>query len=461
MVTFGRAEILFGLLVFLFCSLIAGMVLSCGWVVQQLVLRRPLLPDQAIVRRLPTPWRVGTVLLVVLAYLVVSGGLIAAYSKLTGHNLVDPAEPDGMTAPVRDPHAVNDRALVESDQAQAEAPAAGPAAKREHAPAPAIAPRVANAPGAAARRAESATTEPARSFVEKMAVFVVTDVVLIVLLPLIVRLTSGARLRDFGLSLESWPRQAAVGVVAALSAIPLVYSVQYLATRIWENNAHPLQVMLFKEFSPGVAELAILSGVVVAPIFEELLFRGILQSWLVRLFGRRIPLSPPPAELAERPEESTSWDADLGSFEAVLPNNDPVYSPPKPDLAEAARPSAERSAIILTSIVFAAVHAAQWPAPIGLFFLSLVIGTVYQRTGSLIAAVVVHATFNGLSTLAMFMAILAGQVIDPAKPAPPMKMPAPVGIQVPSERGWMHQSPKRARYDNSLQILVDERESDC
>ena len=46
------------------------------------------------------------------------------------------------------------------------------------------------------------------------------------------------------------------------------------------------------------------------------------------------------------------------------------------------------------------VHAPQWPAPIALFVLSLVIGTVYHRTGSLIAAIFMHATFNGLSTLA-------------------------------------------------------------
>ena len=100
--------------------------------------------------------------------------------------------------------------------------------------------------------------------------------------------------------------------------------------------------MLFKEFSLGVAGLAILSAVIVAPIFEELLFRGILQSWLVRLFGRRntsVTASPPNWQSAAK--NLRSWDADLGSFEAVLPNNDPVYSPPKPDLAEAARPSAE------------------------------------------------------------------------------------------------------------------------
>ena len=45
----------------------------------------------------------------------------------------------------------------------------------------------------------------------------------------------------------------------------------------------------------------------------------------------------------------------------------------------------------------------QWPAPIALFVLALVIGTVYYRTGSLIAAIFMHATFNGISTFMLFM----------------------------------------------------------
>src|SRR5205814_3907184 len=63
-------------------------------------------------------------------------------------------------------------------------------------------------------------------------------------------------------------------------------------------------------------------------------------------------------------------------------------------------------AIVLTSLFFAAVHAAQWPAPIALFVLALAIGTVYERTGSLIAAVCMHAVFNGISTLGLFFAVL-------------------------------------------------------
>ena len=44
-------------------------------------------------------------------------------------------------------------------------------------------------------------------------------------------------------------------------------------------------------------------------------------------------------------------------------------------------------AIVLTSLIFAALHAAQWPAPIPLFLLAVGLGVVYQRTGSLLAPI--------------------------------------------------------------------------
>ena len=50
----------------------------------------------------------------------------------------------------------------------------------------------------------------------------VVEVVMILLVPIAVSLTCGARLREFGLSIEGWRRQAAVGVVATLIAAPPV-----------------------------------------------------------------------------------------------------------------------------------------------------------------------------------------------------------------------------------------------
>jgi hypothetical protein len=50
--------------------------------------------------------------------------------------------------------------------------------------------------------------------------------------------------------------------------------------------------------------------------------------------------------------------------------------------------------------------------------LSLVLGTVYYRTGSLIASICVHGAFNGMSTLVMFVALLAGPEVDKDKALP-------------------------------------------
>jgi hypothetical protein len=68
--------------------------------------------------------------------------------------------------------------------------------------------------------------------------------------------------------------------------------------------------------------------------------------------------------------------------------------------------------VLLTSALFAAVHLPQWPAPIAIFFLSVGLGVVYQRTGSLIASFVMHALFNGFSTLILFQAVLLGHPAD-------------------------------------------------
>ena len=55
-------------------------------------------------------------------------------------------------------------------------------------------------------------------------------------------------------------------------------------------------------------------------------------------------------------------------------------------------------AIILTSIVFGAIHFPQ-PYAIGaLIFLAILIGYAYERTGSVLVAIVIHALFN-LKTL--------------------------------------------------------------
>ena len=53
-------------------------------------------------------------------------------------------------------------------------------------------------------------------------------------------------------------------------------------------------------------------------------------------------------------------------------------------------------AIVVTSVLFALVHGALWMMP-PIFFLSLCLGYVYERTGNLWAPVTVHLAFNLVS----------------------------------------------------------------
>jgi hypothetical protein len=205
-------------------------------------------------------------------------------------------------------------------------------------------------------------------------------------------------------------------------------------------------------------------------MFEELLFRGFIQSWLVKVLGRfadqlrsfRIHLRRRRVKAPERPAEPLSVSEPIPPFappslDEMLPADFPAestWADPVPDGAPTGPDSdigywetgddddpqtaqgydeipriAENAnlpyqphssfwtgvAIILTSLIFAALHAAQWPAPIPLFLLAVGLGLVYQRTGSLLAPIVMHAVFNGFSTLMLFFVALQGA--DKEKPA--------------------------------------------
>lgn len=105
----------------------------------------------------------------------------------------------------------------------------------------------------------------------------------------------------------------------------------------------------------------IVSGVVIAvPVIEELMYRGFMQSFFVRLLRS-----------ARR---------------------------------EAGR-DATGAAIVLTSIVFAAMHvgtgAVPWSAAGPLFVLSLGLGFAFEKTGRLGVSIVMHGVFNGLNILAV------------------------------------------------------------
>jgi membrane protease YdiL (CAAX protease family) len=336
MAVFTQPQVLRALLASFLLTYFLGILAAWGWLIQRVWQRQPLFPREPLVARREVPWGLGTVLLVILIYVLTQISVVRGYAHVTGRNLATPSAP--LAANANEKTADSKRTAVRAVESNAK---------------------------------ETETF----SQTEKVFLVAVIDSVLLVLLPLLARYTCGASLRDLGLSFRGWGKQAAIGIVAILITTPLVYLIQYPATQIWKRRGHPLEDMVREQFSFQGAYLAVVTAGVLAPMLEELIFRGFLLSWLSR--------------------RQNGWQT--GTFPG--PNDSATQGAP-------GCPRFSRSAIVVTSLVFAAVHAPQWPAPIAIFVLALALGTVYARTGSLIASVIMHSAFNGVSTAVLFLALL-------------------------------------------------------
>jgi membrane protease YdiL (CAAX protease family) len=233
--------------------------------------------------------------------------------------------------------------------------------------------------------------------------------------------------RRLGYRVRLLPAGIGWGVVAAVGVLPLMWSsgivldLFYRAVRFSHPQEHEL-LGAMKDAPHEVRMILIIGACVAAPMFEELLFRGHVQTLLGRLFApARRPVAPPPLPIPVAPvmEERVSA-GDGGDYaktqatEGATSVAAPVAAPAPgiAPVAELAAPEAElersRSqstprraawlAIVITSILFALVHP-MWMAPL-IFVLALCLGYLYERTGNLWACIALHAIFNASSTVA-------------------------------------------------------------
>ncbi|WP_165245716.1 CPBP family intramembrane glutamic endopeptidase [Paludisphaera soli] len=343
-----------------------GMVVAWGWALQRLVRGLPVLPEDAFLTLPMARWGLGTVLLVVLLHVGAGSAAGVACRELFGIDLGQLVAREKPPVPIHDV-------------------GAEPAAR--------------NAEGPDARRSSASARQLMIWNASYNALFLMA-------FPWFFRRASGADAKELGLSLERWPEQLRLGVVAGLIAAPLIYAIQFLSLTIFEVNAHPIEQMLQEGFDGGLAMLALVSTVVLAPLTEELMFRGVLQGWLTRAWST----------LTAHPSR-TSPPGGAGS----MPPQDQVGPPTsaaRPGEGSGSRPVAAPNricwpAVVVTSCLFAALHGPQWPAPIALFFFSMIMGALYQHSGSLIASIAIHGLFNGCSTLLLLTQQLARSVQQP------------------------------------------------
>jgi membrane protease YdiL (CAAX protease family) len=161
----------------------------------------------------------------------------------------------------------------------------------------------------------------------------------------------------------------------------------------------------------------ILSAVVIAPLAEEILFRGFLQTTLVYglgwAFGPHEARGFTPVMEFEEPLEAQTLAAQPAGDHGATSG-----TPPPPARAPYAAGAGGNAApfppaavwrwtgIVVTSVIFAVLHEA-WSIPL-IFVLSLALGYVYERTGSLWAPIVVHFGFNTVNLMLVLPSILYG-----------------------------------------------------
>lgn len=167
--------------------------------------------------------------------------------------------------------------------------------------------------------------------------------------------------RTLGLLPRAHPlAEIGLGALALLAVAPLVHLAmlvgQMIAIGLFDVHPDPLahETLVQMRRTPDTVSIAIILLVVLlaAPVLEEIVFRGLMHNVLAQLLGER-----------------HRW-----------------------------------MIIVIASIIFTLVHAGivGTYGLGGLFVLSITLGWLYERTGSLWPPIVLHLLFNAVNTLIAF-----------------------------------------------------------
>jgi membrane protease YdiL (CAAX protease family) len=346
--------------------------------------------DMAIVPlepRRPVPWNGAQVACLLLAYLALqfAGSMLAA-------SLTDTPAPA-----IPPPHELTDRARADRLPLALVAAAAEATEKSD----------------AGAKPDDGATP---RDLVPQFIANVVVNLLVVVVVIAVLGGAGGATAADLGLTTRRFGYDLRLGLLGFVAATAPVYFIQLVLTQIFESR-HPILVMLERNQAPGAFIVAALAAVVVAPVVEELLFRVLLQGWLENWWSA--PRAKRTSDLPAEPLPAPPVDYDPATQDALaaqrLTGDENPFASPTPLGAVAGTEHLVSESkplllvpILISSSIFALLHAGHGPDPIPLFLLALILGYLYQRTHRIWPSMVLHFALNFVS-LAMIAATLLGR----------------------------------------------------
>ena len=211
-----------------------------------------------------------------------------------------------------------------------------------------------------------------RAFLNNL-IFCIGAIVVITVIIFLVRAGFARKLKGFGLNARSIHKDFFAAFVNLLSVWPLmmaamtltIFSGKLIYGPEYEIPQHQ-QLELIKAYPQlQLRILTFVVAVVIAPVLEEMLFRGLIQT-VIRSF--------------------------LESRNSI----------PHQNSLDSARFSAGRNrawlSILISSGLFAVVHGniTHWPA---LFVLGVCLGYAYEKSGSLFRPIFIHAFFNAVTII--------------------------------------------------------------
>ncbi|MFN7290724.1 MAG: lysostaphin resistance A-like protein [Pirellula sp.] len=212
--------------------------------------------------------------------------------------------------------------------------------------------------------------------------------------------------RALGLSSTGVLRDIGIGFWVLLLMLPPIFMINIacsLASGV--EYSHPI-VDAIKNY-PWLVGVVAFQAVIVAPITEEFLFRGLLTGWFESAhFGRTAnailfgwkPNPSPAEELALEPAYRGGRD------DKASPYSSPTVL--ETGASETAGPySPPWWPAILSGVLFGLAHFSYGVSWVPLIVFGIIMGRVYQLRQSLVMCIAVHMLFNGINILNLWLSL--------------------------------------------------------
>jgi membrane protease YdiL (CAAX protease family) len=188
----------------------------------------------------------------------------------------------------------------------------------------------------------------------------ICEIITIIIMILMAKAVFTRKIKGFGLNVKTIPKDFLAAVVNLLTVWPLVVAMviltlavgQFIWGQDFQIQRHEQLVTITAYPQLPLRILVVITAVVIASVFEEMLFRGLFQTMLRSYL------------------ENSKWCA-----------SGPIWL-----------------SILISSALFASVHqVGHWPA---LFVLAICLGYAYEKSGSLFRPIFIHALFNAVTIAA-------------------------------------------------------------